>query len=152
MILIAMFGYKQFSCVIHFANYTGNLFNREKGDNTSTAEEIKQYYLFEGNVESNIDVTIIIGINHNKENNDTTGSLLLMRFHKFNPILSRRKKQTTQKLFDDITSLLKNDGLERRRMGGSSCFIKYSKNLKVLMKSHNSSPRVAKGKSNKLIK
>ena len=107
--------------------------------------------MFEGNVESNIDVTIIIGINHNKENNDTTGSLLLMRFHKFNPILSRRKKQTTQKLFDDITSLLKNNGLERRRMGGSSCFIKYSENLKVLMKSHNSSPRVAKGKSKNLI-
>ena len=94
---------------------------------------------------------MIIGINPNKQNNDITGSLLLMRFHKFNPILSRRKKLTSQKLFDDITSLLKNDGLERRRMGGSSCFIKYSENLKVLMKSHNSSPRVAKGKSKKLI-
>ena len=121
----------QLRCVIHFATYTGNQFNRQKSNNDSTAEEVKQYFLFTGNVESDIDVNIIIGLNPNKQNNQLTGSLLLMRFHKFNPILSRRKRQTANKLFDDITSLLKNNCLERRRVGGSYCIIKYTENLKI---------------------
>ena len=55
------------------------------------------------------------------------------------------KKMTTKDLFQELQGLLKNNGLERRRTGGSSGYVSYTKELKLMMATANSSPRNSKG-------
>ena len=112
-----------------------------KGSNKLTSDEIQNYYLFNDNNQK-YDITVIVGC---KNSVDSTGQLLLMRFNNYNPVLSKKKKQNVQNLFNDLVYLLKNDGLERRRQGGSSGKISYSKNLMKLMSTHNCTPRKSKG-------
>ena len=87
-----------------------------KGSNEVNSDQIQKYYLFNDN-NQNSDITVIVGCKNNVENleekSDNTGLLLLMRFNNYVPVLSKRKKQSVQKVFNDLVHLLKNDGLEK---------------------------------------
>ena len=87
-----------------------------KGSNEVNSDQIQKYYLFNDN-NQNLDITVIVGCKNNVENleekSDNTGLLLLMRFNNYVPVLSKRKKQSVQKVFNDLVHLLKNDGLEK---------------------------------------
>ena len=111
-----------------------------KGRNDISEEEVKSSYYFN---DSSIafDATMIIGHNAGSAN----GSLLLCRFNKLSPLLRKKQKQTTNKLLIDLMKELKNNGLERRRTGGSSGLTQYTKELKVMLKTNNISPRCSKG-------
>ena len=112
----------------------------EKGSNNINADEVKQSFLY--TTESvDTDVSIIVG--HDGESD--YGSILLFRFNKMQPSFSRRGKQTVYKFYGEIKSLLKNNGLERRREGGSSGITGYTRELKILMSTPNFSPRCGKG-------
>ena len=115
-----------------------------KGDNTITGDEVSSYNLFCNQIKGDFDASVIIGL-HKNNDKVKSGTLLLCRYHKFNPNLSKRKRQTTQKLFTALSKSLKNECLERKRLGGSSGINEYSHNLKLLMKTHNTSPRKSKG-------
>ena len=52
---------------------------------------------------------------------------------------------TTKDLFLELQCLLKNNGLEQRRTGGSSGYVSYTTELKLMMATPNSSPRNSKG-------
>ena len=47
-------------------------------------------------------------------------------------------------IFQELQCLLKNNGLERLRTGGSSGYVSYTKELKLMMVTPNSSPRNSK--------
>ena len=128
---------------IYVANYIESN-DLRRGSNVIAPDEVTKYYYFNennANIESaGIDVHVIIG------NRKNIGMLLLMRFTKYIPHFKKRKKQSAHMLFNEIVSTLKNDGLERRREGGSSGLICHSKIIKKMLKTPNSSPRTSKGK------
>ena len=130
--------------MIYLIPFIGIDSNETKGCNKIAKEKINSYYFFDEK-EVNHDVTIILGLKEIRNHCDEDLHLLHMRFHKYTPVLSRKKKQTVQKFYNDLRKVLKNDGLERRRRGGSSGFVSYHHNLKKMMKSHNVSPRNSKG-------
>ena len=134
----------QFNVLIYLIPFIGIDKNETKGCNKITKGKISSYYLFDENEVAH-DVTIILGLKEMRNLCNEDVHLLHMRFHKYTPVLSRKKKQTVQKLYNDLRKVLKNDGLERRRRGGSSGFVSYNENLKKMMKSHNVSPRNSKG-------
>ena len=111
-----------------------------KGSNELSPEELNSCFLFTSR-ESNHDVTLIVGY----ESNSKIGCMLLCQFHNLIPTLSNRKNQTKRKLFNDMFKQLKNNGIERRRVGGSCGFVSYSKELKLLIKTPNSTPRCGVG-------
>ena len=76
---------------------------------------MKRSYLIDPSA-NEFDTTILIGF----EDDNCDGSLLLCRFHKLHPLLSKRKKQMSRKLLRGVMNELKNNGLERRQTGGSS--------------------------------
>ena len=59
--------------------------------------------------------------------------------------VSKKRTESARVLLQDLQEHLKNNGLERRRTGGSSGQIAYSDELLLLLQSHNSSPRCSKG-------
>ena len=126
--------------MIHLLPACENKRTNIKGSNKISADEVQSSFLFNSK-EHKCDVTIMIGYN----TGETNGSLLLCRFHNLSPTLSNKKKQTVKKLLYDLQGLLKNNGLERRRVGGSSGFTTFSKEMKLLMSTPNSTPRCAKG-------
>lgn len=84
------------------------------------------------------DVTIILSYDENKE--DGAAILVLARFHK----LGKGHGSVDPKfLLKKIQDQLKNNGFERRRSGGSSGPVTYSKNLMQMMHTANISPRKA---------
>ena len=131
--------------MIHIIPHLDNDENEIKGSNKINGEDVSNYYLFPKGNSNGYDITFVIGCNENIKNTDKIGILLLCRFHNFQPLMSRKKKQTAQKLFNDIIQCLKNNGLERKRSGGSSGYVTYSENLMQLLKTHNCTPRISKG-------
>ena len=65
-----------------------------------------------------------------------------MRFHKFKHHLNNDEVKI---LYNTLTNELKNNGIERRRTGGSSGIIQYSSTLKMLMHTPGSTPRKSMG-------
>ena len=113
-----------------------------KGSNEISDCEVRSSFYFNSKlVPKHVDVSLLIGYDNTKED---TASILLCRFHKMNPSF-KLKKQNSKSLLKDLQNELKNDGLERRRVGGSSGKIGFTKEMKLLMKTHNSSPRCSKG-------
>ena len=116
--------------LIYLIPFIGIHSNENKGCNKIKKEDITNYYFFEEN-SVNHDVTVILGCKSITTRCSEDVHLLHMRFHKYTPVFSRKKKLTVQKLFNDLKKELKNDGLERRRRGGSSGFVTYNANLKT---------------------
>lgn len=112
-----------------------------KGRNDITDEEVRGSVYLKPPPDNRIDVSLVVG--YGAPSND--GNLLLCRFHRMTPNISKKKKQNTRVLLQDLQEQLKNNGLERRRAGGSSGEVNYSKELHILLQSHNSSPRCSKG-------
>ena len=137
---------------MYIAPFRTEIKDKKLGSNYITKEELKDSFLF-NKCDSTQDVSIIIGVkscdkyNQHTCNNKVFGTLILCRFHRFNVEFNNRKKWNTSKLLNDVISMLNNDGLERRRSGGSSGCITYSQNLLKLLRSHNSTPRMSKGKN-----
>ena len=119
------------------------MIDKQLGSNRISKEELSSSYFFT-NSTSTHDVTCIIG---KKKINDSNGVLLLMRFNKYIVKFSKRSKQTGSKLLLELINSLKNNGLERRRLGGSSGIVQCNHNFHLLMKTHNSSPRFSKGEN-----
>lgn len=84
------------------------------------------------------DVTLLIGYS---SSTDTIGSLLCCRFHR----QLEMKSSDGRKVLKEIQKQLKNNGIERRRTGGSSGKLHHSHTLMKMMKTPNSSPRMSKG-------
>lgn len=117
-------------------------FKTYKGSNTFPKEVIKEsHYLSADAEDSSIDATIVIGYDPLQPN--STGSLLLFRFHHMDPNI--RKDSEKKRLLQCLQTLLKNNGIERKRTGGSSGYINYSRALKTMMATNNSTPRKSKG-------
>ena len=113
-----------------------------KGSNEISDSEVRSSFYFNSNLRpKHVDVSLLIGYDDTKED---TASILLCRFHNMNPSF-KLKKQNSKSLLQELQNELKNDGLERRRVGGSSGKIGFTKEMKFLMKTHNSSPRCSKG-------
>ena len=74
----------------------------------------------------------------------SVGSVLLCRFLKMKPLF-KGKGQRSKTFLIALQKHLKNEGLERRRVGGSSGFLEYNKELKILMSTPNSAPKCSKG-------
>ncbi|GFH47040.1 predicted protein [Chaetoceros tenuissimus] len=109
-------------------------------DRFKSADISKMVY-FDHNKHSNdCDVTIIIGINNDRK----TGTLLLCRFHRLQAKLGIISERL---LLEQLQSQLPfhNNGLERMRTGGSSGLCSYSPELKQMLHTHNSTPRMSKG-------
>ena len=70
--------------------------------------------------------------------------LLLLRFHKLQPTLSKRRKQTSVHLLHNLYNMLNSNNIERRRLGGSSGFTNYRRLKSLIMTQRNSSPRLCK--------
>lgn len=84
--------------------------------------------------------TVVLGLD---DDNKDTASVLCCRFHSFKGQLHDKQVKTVLK---DMQDQLRNNGLERRRTGGSSGKLRMnSKELKLLLKTENSSPRNSKG-------
>ena len=130
--------------LIYLIPFIGTYTNEIKGCNKIKKEDITHYYFFEEN-EVDHDITVILGLKSISTHHNEDVHLLHMRLHKYTPVFLRKKKLTVQKLFNDVRKELKNNGLERRRRGGSSGFVTYNENLKNMLKSHNVSPRNSKG-------
>ena len=111
------------------------------GSNRMSKEELSSSYFFTSST-SAYDITCIIGKKKKKQSN---GILILMRFNKYKVKFSKRRKQTGSKLLQGLIDSLRNNGLERRRLGGSSGTVECNHNFHLLMKTHNSSPRLSKG-------
>ena len=79
--------------------------------------------------------------------NESNGILILMRFNKYKVKFSKRRKQTGSKVLQELINSLKNNGLERRRLGESSGIVQCNHNFHLLMKTHNSSPRFSKDRN-----
>ena len=113
-----------------------------KGSNEICDDEVKVSTYFDSNLDlEEVDVSLLIGYDSQNKN---MASILLCRFHKMYPSF-KLKNQNSKSFLKDLKLELKNDGMERRRVGGSSGFIGYTKEMKCLMKTHNSSPRCSKG-------
>ena len=113
-----------------------------KGLNEISDSEVESSFYFNNNLRPrHVDVSLLIGYDSPKK---YTASILLCRFHNLNPSF-KLKNQNSKSLLRDLKNELKNDGLERRRVGGSSGKIGFTKEMKLLMKTHNSSPRCSKG-------
>ena len=74
----------------------------------------------------------------------SVGSVLLCRFLKMKPQF-KGKGQHSKTFLIALQKHLKNEGLERRRVGGSSGFLEYNKELKILMSTPNAAPKCSKG-------
>ena len=114
-----------------------------KGSNEISDSEVRSSFYFNSKLlrPKHVDVSLLIGYDDTKED---TASILLCRFHKMNPSF-KLKNQNSKSLLQDLQDELKNDGLEHRRVGGSSGKIGFTKEMKLLMKTHNSSPRLSFG-------
>lgn len=110
-----------------------------RGSNHISDSDVMSSYHFDSTKLSKVDATLIVG----HEENEGYASILLCRFHNLSPEL--KNHMSTRELLQDLQKHLKNDGLERRRMGASSGYVTYSKEFKKLMKTSNSSPRCSKG-------
>jgi hypothetical protein len=110
-----------------------------RGSNHITDSDLMSSYYFDSTKFTKVDITLILGFDADAE----YGSILLCRFHNLSPELKNRT--SVRELLQDLQEHLKNDGLERRRLGGSSGYVTYSKEFKKLMKTSNSSPRCSKG-------
>lgn len=109
-----------------------------KGCNKITPKELEGSFYYDQNANAidDYDVTIIVGF----EDGGTAASVLLCRFHKFDPCIANPRA-----LLIDLQKELTNK-YERRRVGGSSGFMTYSEELmKGLLGVSNSSPRASKG-------
>jgi hypothetical protein len=111
-----------------------------RGSNHITDSDLMSSYYFDSTKLSKVDATLIVG---DDGANEGYASILLCRFHNLSPEL--RNNISSKELLRDLQEHLKNDGFERRRMGGSSGYVTYSMALKKLMKTPNSSPRCSKG-------
>ena len=98
---------------IHYIPAHDNYTTNAKGNNEISRGEVKSSFLFNGKNDK-CDVTLMIGYRPG----ETNGSLLLCRFHNLSPKLSNKKHHSAKKLLLDMQGLLKNNGLERRRLGG----------------------------------
>ena len=99
-------------------HYVGkkNINVMNKGENNPSLKDISESYLFRDygiNQCNNIDVTIIFGY---EQGNFEYGSIILMRFHKLKHNLNNKQIYS---LFNILSEELKNNGIERRRSGGS---------------------------------
>jgi hypothetical protein len=112
---------------------------QQRGSNHITDSDLMSSYYFDSTKLTYVDVTLIIGYDADAE----YGSILLCRFHNLSPEL--KNGTSARELLQDLQEHLKNDGLERCRLGGSSGYVKYSNKLKKLMKTSHSSPRCSKG-------
>ena len=112
-----------------------------KASNLPTDEELKDGYLFadSGPFETP-DITIILG----SDIGGSYASILLCRFHSFDPKLSILTKH---ELFKDLWSSLNANKFECRRSGGSSGFISNSADnvIQKFMRQPGSTPRNGTG-------
>ena len=84
--------------------------------------------------------TVVLGLD---DMNKDTASVLCCRFHSFK---AQYTEKQAKEILKDMQDQLKNNGLERRRTGGSSGKLRMgSKELKLLLHTENSSPRNSKG-------
>ena len=119
-----------------------SFFKRYKGSNTFPPQIIEDsYYLPADAEDSTIDATIVVG--YDAMNPSSNGALLLFRFHRMDPNI--QKDSEKKRLLQCLQTLLKNNGIERKRTGGSSGFIQYTRALKTMMATNNSTPRKSKG-------
>ena len=118
-----------------------------RGCNKISAHDLSSSYYFDASlgVSNDIDVTVVIGID-SMDKSESFGSILLMRFHKLRPSFTKKNTDgCTKTFFTTLRNELSNGGLERRRVGGSSGKITYSRDVKLLLATPNSTPRCSSG-------
>ena len=118
-----------------------------RGCNKISAHDLSSSYYFDASlgVSNDIDVTVVIGID-SMDKSESFGSILLMRFHKLRPSFTKKNTDgCTKTFFTTLQNELSNGGLERRRVGGSSGKITYSRDVKLLLATPNSTPRCSSG-------
>ena len=116
-----------------------------KGCNQISEDDLSSSYYFDASSESNkVDVTLVVGLD--SKHHAGFASILLMRFHKLKPTFNQgNKDECSRNFLKELQSELSNGGLERRRVGGSSGRITYSRDMKLLMATPNATPRCASG-------
>ncbi len=118
-----------------------NDFDRSrKGTNMPTEKELKEGYLFQNHGHFNYvpDVTIIIG----SDGFGSHASILLCRFHKLSPSLTKAQKQS---LFMEAWSSLKRSKYESTRSGGSSGLTEKNNYFQTFLSEPGICPRNSKG-------
>ena len=131
----------QYDIRIILINKKNSVCASRKGSNIPTEKELADGYLFcDSGPYKEPDVTIILGT----EEGGSHASILLLRFHKFDPDLTSTKKR---QLFKDVWDSLSLNKFECRRSGGSSGFITDNSENVILkfMNQPGSSPRNGKG-------
>ena len=110
-----------------------------KGTNDLPYEQLKKHYLFKDEDEVDRDCTLFLGYEPGQPLE--YAYILLLRFHKMKPAVPHK---TSKQLLLDLEQHLKNNKLERRRSGGSSGRLCYSKELKQMMATSGSTPKRSK--------
>ena len=130
---------KPFSCSIFFVQKQKDADLSLKGSNKISAEDATSVFYFSTKTMDESDITIVIGYDYGQD----VGSILLFRYHNHLKVPNLNDEQK-RGIYNDIKLLLKNNGLERRRSGGSSGVLKYSEQLMKMMATSNSSPKQSK--------
>lgn len=124
-----------------FVHKTNNIDDNLKGTEIPKDSSISSsMYLDLDSLAGDAFATVVLGLD---DDNKDTASVLCCRFHSLKAQDSERQAKEVLK---DMKDQLKNNGLERRRTGGSSGKLRMgSKELKLLLHTENSSPRNSKG-------
>ena len=131
-----------FICDIYYVPLTvsGERVAGRKGSNEIKSEDVKKSYFF--HPKENAEISVIIGYNEGSDR----GSILLLRFHNLRKDLVHEVSDiASKKMWEQIFRQLPNQGIERRRSGGSSGYVTYDLLLKQLMATPNSTPRCSTG-------
>ena len=115
---------RPFQCSIFFVKKIKDADMREKGSNIISTNDASSFFYFSPRTVHKSDITIVVGY----EEGEDAASILLLRYHTHLKV-PHMKDETKLNLFNDITKLLSNRGLERRRSGGSSGILRYSSSI-----------------------
>lgn len=138
----------QFKVKVYFIPKIQECDESLKASNKASDELVKECFYFDPDDSSDgVDVTMLVGYDHIKSS-DGGGVRSVLLCQLGNEMFRYNCGSSDifcQDLLKDLMCALSNNGLERRRTGGSSGKLTYSNHLKQLMETPNSTPRCSNG-------